>query len=292
MRSLLHRALHFAMKLVAASHHFGAWGAFRVLCLMRGQTNDALTRVPLRSLGRDFHFRACSDRGVLCAFYEPNYRVLDLYGQRARVIIDAGANIGDSTARLLASHPQAQIIALDADAENHVVLELNFKDEPRVRTLHRALWSSDTTLQLEKTWANVASRVHPDAKPGSSAVPAVCVPTLMQEFGLDEIDILKLDIEGAEAEVFRTADTAWLRRVRCFIIECCDGDDPGTTTAIFSALELAGVEVDCHIASECLVLVRRDTPWPVVMDTWLATPPLVPTHLHASLTARGYERLD
>ena len=50
------------------------------------------------------------------------------------------------------------------------------------------------------------------------AVAAITRDRLMRDQGIDHIDILKVDIEGAEKEVF--ADTsAWIDRVGSIIVE-------------------------------------------------------------------------
>ena len=209
------------------------------------------------------------------------------------MIVDAGANIGDSTLRFRRFHPSATIIAIEADADNHAVLEKNFADDPKVRCLHRALWHEAATLHVHKTWANVASRAGP-ASTGTSSQPvaAISVPGLMQELGLAEIDILKLDIEGAESVVFKTADTSWLHRVRCIIFECCDADDPGTTMAIFDVLIRAGVRFNCHVSGESIILIRRDTRWLPGSDLWLAEKATVLPHLAEYFRSEGIPRLD
>lgn len=292
MIASLHRLLHFLARFIAGVRQFGLRGAFRVFLWCRWQRSDRLTSVRLKAMDRDLWFRSVSDRGVLCMFYTEGYRVLDCYGTKARVIIDAGANIGDSTMRFRRFHPQARIIAIEADAENHAVLERNFADDSQVTCLHRALWSAPTTLHLQKTWSNVASRVAAEASESTTTVEACSVPSLMNELGLAEIDILKLDIEGAEAVVFQTPDTAWLGCVRCIIFECCDADDPGTTQRIFAALQSSGVSYNCHIAGENLALIRSDTPWSIGHDLWLDERGTVMPHINQAMQRAGFQRLD
>jgi hypothetical protein len=43
--------------------------------------------------------------------------------------------------------------------------------------------------------------------------------TLIELAGGNEVDILKIDIEGSEAEVFRNGSGAWLPKVRNIVIE-------------------------------------------------------------------------
>lgn len=288
----LHRLLRFATRVVVGVRQFGIKGAFRVFFQSRWQQEDTVVSVPLRALRRPFYYRAVSDLKIFCMFYNEGYRILDCYGSRTRVIVDAGANIGDSTMRFRRFHPEARILAIEADPDNYRLLEQNFAGDPQVTPLHRALWSGPGVLNVRKTWANVASRVSEVAEGVATEVVACSVPELMAEFQLDWIDILKLDIEGAEAVVFQAADTAWLHRVRCIIFECCDADDAGTTQSIFAAVQAAGVLFNCHIAGENLVLIRRDTPWHVGSDLWLDERGTVAPHIAEAMADSGYVRLD
>jgi FkbM family methyltransferase len=278
-------------RFIAATHHFGLRATLRIFFNHRFGRDDGVTSVPLRALGRQFHFRSQSDFGVLCQFYEPAFRVLDVYGTRARVIIDAGANVGDSTARLRACHPEARIFAIEADPDNFELLQRNFAEDSQVTCLHRALWSSPGIVYVEKTWAHVASQVSEENRSGIP-VKAITVPQLMEEYGLEEIGILKLDIEGAEAEVLRTSDREWLKKVRCLVFEVCDSDHAGMTLSLMKVIHDLGIQWQCHIVGECLAMVRSDTPWHVVTDLWLERRASVPPHIANAMATAGSPRLD
>jgi FkbM family methyltransferase len=293
MLHFLHRCLGFAQRFVAAAWHFGWVGAFRVFVLHRLSREDRLTQIWLRVLQRPFWFRSRTDAGVLGMFYLENYRIADAYGPLCRVIIDAGANIGDSTMRLRRFHPQARIIAIEADADNHGLLARNFADDQQVTCLHRALWKEEGTLRIAKTWAAVASRIdEAGVHPISASVSASTVPGLMAEFGFDEIDILKLDIEGAEKVVFQTSDTSWIRRVRCIIFECCDADDHGTTIDIYAALQASGARFNSHLCGENIVLIRADTDWFLAPDLWMNPRADILPHLQEHMQKLGRQRPD
>jgi hypothetical protein len=60
--------------------------------------------------------------GVLSHYYSPGYRILDTTTNPVRVIIDAGANIGDETLRFRHFHPEAEIVAIEPDSGNFAVL--------------------------------------------------------------------------------------------------------------------------------------------------------------------------
>jgi len=120
-------------------------------------------------------------------------------------IIDGGANIGLSVIYLKQLYPTAQVLAFEPDHEIYEVLNANVGHYSNVRTVKAALWSSNGSLQFmaEGSWAGRL------CQPGDEST--YCVPTVRLWEYLDRpIDLLKLDIEGAEAQVlFDCADRLW-----------------------------------------------------------------------------------
>jgi FkbM family methyltransferase len=51
-------------------------------------------------------------------------------------------------------------------------------------------------------------------------VNVITLEELLNRSGLTQVDLLKMDIEGAETQVFETVSTATLRRIRAAVIEC------------------------------------------------------------------------
>ena len=51
----------------------------------------------------------------------------------------------------------------------------------------------------------------------------------MRRHGLRSIDLLKVDIEGAEHELFAQASDAWLSATRCIVVETHERFRPGVT---------------------------------------------------------------
>jgi hypothetical protein len=58
----------------------------------------------------------------------------------------------------------------------------------------------------------------------------------MKSLGVNHIDILKLDIEGAEFELFNTGAEAWLDAVGQIVIELHDWIRPGCSKSFYSAI--------------------------------------------------------
>jgi FkbM family methyltransferase len=102
--------------------------------------------------------------------------------------------------------------------------------------IEAALWSKPENVMLadpdSEKWAFAVR-----ASAGNEAgFRGVTVEGLMQEFAIERIDLLKLDIEGAEKEIFGSGTTCWLDRVEVIAIELHDRYRPGCAQAFYSAL--------------------------------------------------------
>jgi hypothetical protein len=65
-------------------------------------------------------------------------------------------------------------------------------------------------------------------------VPAFTVDSLLSQMGWADVDVLKVDIEGAEREVFESA--SWMYRVRACMVELHDHLQPGCLAAFERAV--------------------------------------------------------
>jgi len=263
------RTFAYLQRFSASCENFGLVSAVRLFALSRGKPVPAGVSLPVRRLGREVVFRGRTDKGVMSHFFTPNYRIRDTAADPVRVIVDAGANIGIETLRFRHFHPEARIVAIEPDSENFAVLSRNAGSDNKIALLNSGLWSHKCRLHIipgESAEGFRAEEVTGEPQPGD--VNAVSIPLIMESFGLDEIDILKMDTEGAEYQVFSAADVeSWIRRVKVLIFECPDADRPGTTQTIFE--KLAGLDFVCHIHGENLVLIRSDTGWKLESNLYL-----------------------
>jgi FkbM family methyltransferase len=139
-----------------------------------------------------------------------------------RVIIDGGANIGDSTAWYLSTFPEARVIAVEPDPANFRVLELNCRPYgDRVSIMCAALWSETGRLSIRNPGAG--DSVYVGEYDGNNDCPSISMPDLMQRHGISQVDILKLDIEDAESALFSDASDGWLAHVRTIAMEIHSG---------------------------------------------------------------------
>ncbi len=75
----------------------------------------------------------------------------------------------------------------------------------------------------------------------------------MEQMGLEHIDVLKIDIEGSEIEVLRSAPS-WIEHVGVILIELHDRFRPGCTQALDRAL----ADYTCERSSRGVTTVVRN----------------------------------
>jgi FkbM family methyltransferase len=164
----------------------------------------------------------CSYRDVLIfktKSYEP-----DLAGFTPKVIVDVGAHIGMASILFALKYPSAKIIALEPERANFAMLLRNTAGYKTIRPIQAALWREDGEVTIGPSKAHVKGAFE-IIENGCQKVPSVTMETLMRETGVDSIDLLKMDIEGAEKEVFD--HRGWMSKVNLLAIELHDRLRPG-----------------------------------------------------------------
>jgi FkbM family methyltransferase len=134
-------------------------------------------------------------------------------------IIDGGANVGIASLYFLNHYPSARIVAVEPSPDNFEILRRNLAPyAERVTLIEGAIWKSSGRLRLEagqEEWRTSVRCVDSD-DPGS--VEAFTLPSLIA-LGGGNVDLLKLDIEGSESEVFGPDAQEWLPVIRNIAIE-------------------------------------------------------------------------
>ena len=160
----------------------------------------------------------------------------------ATTIIDAGANVGFSSVFFATEFPGAQVIAIEPEPSNYAQLVRNTASYPNITPVHAALWSGRGVVSIENPESEEwAFRVFAsDSTRDRATIPATGVADVLAQFGLSQVDILKIDIEGAETEVFGPGCDEWLGCVRNLVIELHDYLKPGCSRAVHAAATRVG----------------------------------------------------
>jgi FkbM family methyltransferase len=157
----------------------------------------------------------------------------------ARVIIDAGANIGMATVFYAYKYPRAKILSIEPELSNFRILKENCFGLSNVILINAALWNKNCSLAIKdknsEKWSFSVDELTSDLDTHTQNTPAVTIDSLIQDYKIDKIDILKLDIEGAERELFNN-DATWLDSVGQLVIELHDRYIPGCARALYQAV--------------------------------------------------------
>jgi FkbM family methyltransferase len=175
--------------------------------------------VNVRGLDRPIYIRlGSSDRAVLVEVFARNEydrKRLAAFDE-VRTILDLGANTGITIRYWRSVFPDARIVAVEPDAGNFRLLEQNIVGLAGVTAVQTFVGAAEGQAYLEADHESFALRM--SHRPAGEPIACTTVPRLLERFeGLD-IDLLKCDIEGSEAELFADC-AAWIGRVRRVVVE-------------------------------------------------------------------------
>lgn len=166
-----------------------------------------------------------------------------------KVIVDAGANIGLASVFFANAFPAATVIAIEPEATNFALIKKNVAAYPNVIPVQAALWGENALINLSHPgngewdkWAFRTQKIETEGKnTGSHQVQGMTVDKIMRDHGVDFIDVLKIDIEGAEREVFADA-SRWIDKVGVIIIELHENWSLGCNRNYFNATNSFQIE--------------------------------------------------
>lgn len=144
--------------------------------------------------------------------------------QKPKLIIDCGANVGYTSVYFLNKFPSSYVIAIEPDINNFELLRNNLSSYgERAQAIHAAIWPEPTDLVVcrapEGSREEWGSWVRPSQIDESPDIRGMDISTLLAESGFDQVDILKIDIEGAETALFAHKNREWIDKVNTFFIE-------------------------------------------------------------------------
>jgi FkbM family methyltransferase len=153
---------------------------------------------------------------------------------RPRRIVDAGANIGLAAVFFANKYPESEIVAVEPEESNFRLLKENAKPYPNIHPIQGALWSQEGELLLIDPDSGhhgfQTADINASALHSLGHVSAHTVNTLMKRMNWVRVDLLKVDIEGAEKEVFEACDS-WIASVGVCMVELHDSIKPGCVKA-------------------------------------------------------------
>lgn len=205
--------------------------------LIRYGASDKMRPQYLRNIDYPVYLRANTTDPLTLReiFLDRDYDIDNM--ENIEFIVDAGANIGLASIFFANQYPGAKILAIEPEKSNFDVLKRNVSNYPRVVPINAALWNHSGHIKLVDPgrgahgFITTETPVSPECP--TESTPSVTLEDLMSAYSIPRIDLLKVDIEGAEKEVFESSDP-WINRVSTIIIELHERFKPGCEEAFFA----------------------------------------------------------
>lgn len=152
------------------------------------------------------------------------------------VICDLGANIGFTMLDYRLSYPDARIVGVELDPENAALAEVNSGE-----ILTAAINDLAGTVVYDRSAEAYAFSIGA----GESVAQAITIDQAYEHFSLSRVDLLKMDIEGAEEAVL-SAGGGWVDRTDRILVEVHPPYDVDACIRALRGLGFEAVRDDRH----------------------------------------------
>ncbi|TAE47039.1 MAG: FkbM family methyltransferase [Cytophagales bacterium] len=166
--------------------------------------------------------------------YHEYQTLIEIYQQKygntpPKNIIDAGANIGCASIFFKNNFPNANIFAIEAEKSNFETLKQNIilNNFSNVAVFHNAFWINNDNLQLDdnfrdgREWAFAIRPFEDIEHQNQSSIKGITLQNIIDDYNIEQIDILKIDIEGGEKWILEDENTIKViqKKVKMLLIE-------------------------------------------------------------------------
>lgn len=203
------------------------------------------------------------DRQYDISRFQQYAAVQDIYLRMIRagvtpLIIDLGANIGASVLWFSSLYPLARIVAVEPDATNVDLCRLNTTGR-NVDIVEAAIGSEPGYVSVidhgGEKWAVTTERDE------SGTTPVCTIDGILNDHPDAELFIVKIDIEGFEADLF-AANTDWVEHAKVVFIEPHDWLLPSLASSRTFQHVFGNLDFDLLMQDENIIYVRRDPKTP------------------------------
>lgn len=158
-------------------------------------------RLQLRAFGQKFWFNTTSlfDLRILKdVFLDGEYEMT--LREEPRVILDVGGNVGVSALYFALKYPKASVYVFEPDPQAYKQLIKNISPFSNIKAYSYAVTDADgpiTFYSVNGRSESSSLQLRPKAA-SRHTVTGRTITSILQELGLNQVDILKFDIEGGE----------------------------------------------------------------------------------------------
>jgi FkbM family methyltransferase len=138
------------------------------------------------------------------------------------LVVDVGANVGLFTECMLKIYKVNKVISVECNGDLVKQLQQNFRRNTDVTIIPKALHYNNEPIVFYQIDENTG--ISTTIKPSNFSytkeviVPTITINDLVNTYGI--IDLLKIDVEGAEYDVLLNTDDSVFSQINALFIEC------------------------------------------------------------------------
>ncbi len=222
---------------------------FQTLAIFAGRGGKGTRTIAVR--GDDYRFEV---RGAMDTWSVKESlldRLYERYGfvvEPGWTVIDIGAGIGEYAISVAAA-TGGRVLAFEPFPPSFALLERNvaLNGAANVEMFEVAVTGQPRSLGLDVSSAEPVMVEAVDLAPGSSSdqapIASATLAEILQDEGLDVVDVLKLDCEGGEYDILLNSPPAVIARVQRIVMEYHEGAGGHTHADLVTSLNGAGFAV-------------------------------------------------
>jgi FkbM family methyltransferase len=153
------------------------------------------------------------------------YRIHEYQFKDNAVFLDIGANIGsvslyvDNFNKVRDEDNKIKVYSVEPEPNNLLLLKENIKNNPteNITVINNAIWHEQKTVLITNKGGN--SSIIDETNDESVEVLAITIQDFIDLYGIDEIDVVKIDIEGAEFDLMINTPPETLAKIKYITLE-------------------------------------------------------------------------
>ena len=221
------------MVLKLLKNHFKLFDAFQLLTTLLKQKSS----VHLKQLKISLYFRKGSkDYETFEEIFLKNIYDITLPFS-PQTIVDAGANVGFASIFFKLKYPKADILAIEIENRNIKMIKKNTSQISNFEVISKALYNRKAYFNIENPYnATNSFQINETNDLSSFDIESVTVDEILTYKNWETIDLLKIDIEGAEKQLFEDNYENWLPKVKVIMVETHDRMIANCSSVVISTL--------------------------------------------------------
>lgn len=161
-----------------------------------------------------------TDAKVLRDTFIWKYHVPPFHLEENSTILDLGSNVGYTMAHYAYLYDNSKIIGVELDKSNCKLAQKNLEPIKNQCTIINAgIWSSNEIMSYggDEEWG---FKILSNSETSGSirTVKAKTIDTILDDCNIENVDFMKIDIEGAEKEIFKNPEK-WINRIKSIKME-------------------------------------------------------------------------